>query len=252
MHEQYPPLRVDATPDDILAVLRDLHRQACYYDFVAKPDISLSHDSTIDQWREACDLLPWRQLGKAQNAYWSVAIPMTEWKAVLHPPKERKLGGVCELLARHAKVPRVRPVEILGSRCTAGGAFLTIRSLLAEAGADVSAIAPSTPLDEYTRRYLDVFLARIPQLAPGVLPRVKIHTPTDYGLGCAALIAFVVMLAAVIYDLYTLRNLACLVLVASLLTLWAIRWWGPPTRYEFLGLRTFRDLSEVIAAGTSA
>src|SRR5688572_3822623 len=116
MDEHYPPILVDATADDILSVVRDMHRQQCTHDPEANPDISLSHDSTIAAWRDACDLLPWAKVAEAMNSYWTVTIPMTEWRDVLEPPKERRLAGVCELLARHARLPRLRPATILGSR----------------------------------------------------------------------------------------------------------------------------------------
>jgi len=47
MDEHYPPILVDATADDILSVVRDMHRQQCTHDPEANPNISLSHDSTI-------------------------------------------------------------------------------------------------------------------------------------------------------------------------------------------------------------
>src|SRR5688572_24918450 len=98
MTERYPPILVDASADDILAVLRDMHRQQCTHDPEADPDVSLSHDATIAEWRDACDLLPWRQVAEAMNVYWSVAIPMARWRDVLEPATERRLAGVCELL----------------------------------------------------------------------------------------------------------------------------------------------------------
>jgi hypothetical protein len=119
MDIDYLPLLVDATPDDILAVLRDLHWHQCWDDPNANPESTLSPDSTIDQWRDDCGLQPWKQLAEGMNNLWSVDIPLPEWKRVLKPSKERKLRDVCELLARHAKVPRVRPIEIAGSYSTA-------------------------------------------------------------------------------------------------------------------------------------
>ena len=63
MNDRYPPILADATADDILAVLRDMHRQQCTHDPEADPDISLSHESTIAEWRDTCDLLPWAKVG---------------------------------------------------------------------------------------------------------------------------------------------------------------------------------------------
>src|SRR3954469_8662854 len=83
MNEHYPPILVDATADDILAVLRDMHRQQCTHDPEADPTISLSHDSTIAEWRGACDLLPWTKVAEWMNENWRVAVPMEQWHDLL-------------------------------------------------------------------------------------------------------------------------------------------------------------------------
>ena len=95
--------------------------------------MQLSRASTIPEWREACDLLPWRELATAYNQLFQIECSPPEWKAVLVPAKERTLGDVCELLACHARIPRVREVNIFGAECLHAGAFLTIRALLQEA-----------------------------------------------------------------------------------------------------------------------
>ena len=72
------------TPLDVLDVLRDQHRQ-CGCDPGVDPDIELTFDTTVADWRCACDLLEWRQLAEAENAYWKAHIPLREWKAALVP-----------------------------------------------------------------------------------------------------------------------------------------------------------------------
>ena len=85
-----------------------------------------------------------------------------EWHAVLEPPRFRRLAEVCQLIASRAARPVIRPSRLLGSTCGPAGAFLTIRSLLHEAGAPADEIAPSTPLAHFTRRFARCFSARSP------------------------------------------------------------------------------------------
>lgn len=252
MNEYYPPILVDATADDMLAVLRDIHRQQCTCDPEADPAISLSHNSTITEWRIACDLLPWAKVAEAMNAYWSVTIPIAEWREVLEPPTKRRLGGVCELLARYVKLPRVRPATILGSTCAPAGVFLTIRSYLAGAGADVTDVAPSAPLHKYTRRYPGVFLGPVSQLAPGALPLVKIRTPVYHAFVYGMLIAWVAAMVGLCAGLYAVAVVSGLVWAVCYAGVWTVGQWVLPTSVEFKGLRTFRDLSKAIAAGARA
>lgn len=246
MNDHHALIHVDATPDDILAMFRDMYR----HDPDADPRISLSHDSTIDEWREACELLPWAKVAEAMNSHWSVAIPMEHWRDVLEPPKKRRLGDVCKLLARHVKLPRVRPTVILGSRCVSGSAFLAIRTMLADAGADVTDIAPSTPLHEFTRRYPKVFLGPISQLSPGALPRAKIRTPVHDSVALVMGVAWLAMMIGLFTGKNELAWWGGLTIVCCTGFLWTIGREILPASVEFHGLQTFRDLSKAIAKPT--
>src|SRR5579859_3193668 len=161
MDLSYPPRYEPATPDYVLAVLRDQHRQQCHYDCVADPDAILTFETTVADWVLACDLVGWRELGRALNQEWGIDYPDATWHTVLKPAKERRLRDVCTLIAERARRPRIRPTQFLGRPCTAAGVFLTVRSILAEAGATADQIAPSTPLAEYTRRHPLIFLLNI-------------------------------------------------------------------------------------------
>ena len=95
---------------------------------------------------------------------------------MLEPARTRTLRELFEFVAQKAMRPSIEPVNIMGSTCFTAGAFLTIRSLLRDSGADVYSVAPSTPLDQYARRYLWVFLGSVSRLAENTIP-VKLSTP---------------------------------------------------------------------------
>jgi hypothetical protein len=65
-----PPVLVAATPAYVLDVIRDQHRQQCGYDPMADSDAELTFETTIAEWRDACDLLDWRRLGRALDREW--------------------------------------------------------------------------------------------------------------------------------------------------------------------------------------
>jgi hypothetical protein len=52
-----PPTYLPATPDYVLAVIRDYHRQQCQFDREAEPDVELTFQTTIAEWRCSCILL---------------------------------------------------------------------------------------------------------------------------------------------------------------------------------------------------
>ena len=153
------------------------------------------------------------------------------------------------MIASRAVRPLIRPSRLSGTGCEPAGAFLTIRSLLHEAGAAAGEIAPSTRLGPYTRRFAGVFLGPISRLAPGVLPPVRIRTPV-YD---AAILSLVVAGVSLVIGACTGVNLLTVaggVLIASS---YALTWYAArcllPASAEFGELRTFRDLAVVVAAG---
>jgi len=83
------------------------------------------------------------------------------------------VGGLCHALARFVEVPAIEPMIVMGRPCPAAGAFLVVRRILADAGADVSDVRPSTPLLPYLWLWPDVFRWRLPRLAPGRVPDVR-------------------------------------------------------------------------------
>lgn len=241
-----PPVAAPATSEYILDAIRDSHRQQCQFDPEAEPDAELTFETTVADWRSACDLLDWRPLGRALDSEWSLGRPDAAWRSVLEPAKERTLRDVCDFVASGAMRPSIEPMSILGVTCFPAGVFLAIRSLLREAGADVGSLAPSTPLDEYNRRYLGVFLGPISRLAPNALPAVRVSTPW-YDLSIAGFLLGLVVASAG----WFVSPLATAAGVILALTSWAGSWiaarYLPPSKVEFGSLRTFRDLAGVVA-----
>ena len=257
MDTDYPTINEPATPDYVLAVLRDEHRQQCGYDDCADPTAVLTFDSTVAEWRQACDLVDWRGLGRAYNQLWRIRCSDAEWYEVLEPARQRRLDEVCALIARNTFRPRIRPARLFGCTCTPAGAFLTIRALLGQAGADPKVIRPSTPLAWYTRRYWMVLLWTISQLAPGSLPPVRVRTPIYdaalWGLqaGCLCwLLAPLLFCFGGFWGPYLLMAVGGLVAAPSYALTWVAARWLLPASVEFGSLQTFRDLARVVGEGS--
>ncbi len=251
MDAHYPTIDLPATAEYVLAIFRDMHRQQSQYDPEADPDASLSFDSTVAEWRAACDLLGWRELGRAHNQLWDINLPDAEWQAVLKPAHEKRLGGVCEMIARNARRPLVRPARLFGCTCSPAGVFLTVRSLLHQAGARADKITPSTPLAPYTRRYCEVFLGPISRLVPGALPLVRIRKPAYDAAVWGALAGLLFLAVGACSGLHLLTLGGGLLFIVAYVQTW-IAAWSRPASVEFGELRTFRDLAVVVAEGSPA
>lgn len=240
-----PPVFVPATADYVLDVIRDSHRQQCQFDPEADPDAVLTFETTVADWRSACDLLEWRALSRALDGEWNLGRSDADWRSALEPPENRTLRDVCELIASGALRPSVEPLRIMGATCLPAGAFLAIRAMLRDAGADVDSLTPSTLIDEFARRYLGVFLGPISRLAPNALPPVRVSAPW-YDL---SLVGFALGFLATVAGLF-ISPLATAGGVLLILVSWAgarIALQHPPSQVEFGDLRNFRDLAVAIA-----
>lgn len=239
-----------ASPEHFLELLRDQHRQACGFDPETDPAAQLSFSMTVAQWRDALDLLPCRQLPDSFNEMWGNECSREEWLAALLPEKQRTLADVCGLLARHVKLPGIQPAGVLGASCLPAGVFVTVRSLLRDAGADSIQIAPSTPLSDFAQRHMETFVGPISWLAPGGLPQVRIYQ-SSYGMAVWGIIGMVA--GALLMGLGYFVAWPWVPVFGGLITFiyycmtWIAAIYPVPHRVEFGELKTFRDLSISIA-----
>ena len=244
MDPDFPPGDAPATPEYVLSVIVDAHRQQCEFDPEADREAVLTFETTVDQWRRACDLLPWRQLGRALGATWGIRCTDEQWKEVLTPPHHRRLRDVCAFIAARARRPVIVPLALLGKPCAAAGAFLTVRHLLGQAGAAAGDIAPSTPLAPFLRDYLTTFLGPISRLAPGTLPKVRIHHPCLHGAVIGLLLSgLLIVLGRFASPTWT--SVGVLSGAICCAAIWLAVQIGPAA-VEFGDLETFRDLAETL------
>jgi hypothetical protein len=243
----HQPVYQPASPEYVLAVIRDWHRQQCRFDPEAEPGVDLTFETTIAEWRDACDLLGWEQLGRGLNAEWNLTHPDATWRSVLEPARFRTLRDLCQFIAEEAGQPCIHPARFFGTTCATAGAFLTIRTLLRDAGANMSGLSPSARLDEYARRHTAVFLGPISRLAPNALPPVEIYTPL-YDR-CCGLVCLGLAVGTIGWFLSPFASVVGYVLAAAAYgAVWIVADL-PPSRVKFGSLRTFRELSRIVAEG---
>jgi hypothetical protein len=234
----FVPYRV-AAADDYLAIFQDSHRHQSVLDPEADEDAQLSFDTTVAEWRGACDLVSWRPLARALNRQFAAMIPLAEWRAALEPADRRTLRDVSALLARHARLPTIVPYPIAGAKCASAGAFLTFRSLLRRSGAPVIDLRPYSPLEPLLDRHAWAVLDAAGQLAPGTLPRASVVQSATERRECIAQIAMLLVSYGVLAFVPGWRLYGALLLCLSML--WGLRRrrWG---RVHVPGVTTIRDL----------
>lgn len=244
---------VPATAEYVLAVFRDQHRHQCEIDREAEPEIDLSFDSTVAEWRLACDLLLWRKLGRALNEDWEIHRRDDEWEAALEPAKERRLRGVCRLIAATAEMPRLKAAHIGGVDCRPAGAFLALRDVLASAGVDAGEIAPSTPVAGYARQAARPFI-EVSRLVPGALPTVTYRCSAAEDVACWTSLALMLALIGGVISAFTFTEVgwaiapvAILAVIGAMQLMFSVANLFPPREVRFGDLVTFRDLAVRLA-----
>jgi hypothetical protein len=207
----------------------------------------LSVETTVAEWRDGYDLLGWQEIGHAYNKYWGISCSDDEWRAVLEPPSRRRITDVCQLIATRAVRPLIRPALVLGSPCASAGAFLIIRSLLHDAGAQAEEIAPSTPLAPYTRRFTETFLGPISRLAPGSLPQIRIRTPFLDIVGWVVVVAVLLVAVGMSIGWRPFTVFGVVLFVFCCTFIWYAWWHMLPGSVSFGEMKTFRDLAVAVA-----
>lgn len=242
---------VTLRPEDVLAILQDEHRHQSSYDPGANPDQILTLESSIEDWRIACDLVEWKTLAAALNEQWNLSVPPSEWKEILTPPKKRKLRGICEVLSRSNRPRKVIVPTIFGCPCPAAGVFFAVRELLERDGADVSRLTPSSLLSKYSIEHSRIFERDISQLAPGSLPAIKIQNP-DYERATGFLtLAILSFFGSVLVSFWIAYLWVPFLFVVFCSAAWVnhVARYSRPTSVTFGELKTVRDLCRTLASG---
>jgi len=237
------------TAADILAIIRDQHRHQCECDPEADADFELSFDSTVQDWRLACDLVRWKPLAQALNEHWGIDVPLSTWATVLTPAKAKRLEGVCRLIADHTTIETVSAPVVFGRICVPAGVFYAVRELLERDGADVRQLRPSSALSGYAVDHFRTIAGPISQLAPGLLPTIKIDHP-EYDRASWAMIICLIGLLASLAMVSWLPFLSIFFLLGSAacwLWMWHAARHTKPAAVTFGDLKTIRDVCVTLA-----
>ena len=241
------------TKNDVLGTIRDSYRFAQKLDPEAEPGYDLTFDTTIEDWRTACDLLPAKKLGRALNVWFGVHFSDIDWMATLEPAKTATLGGVCDLVASRAKMPDIKEFPILGTECLSAGAFLAIRTALAKEGVPTEGVRPSTPLEPKSWRHVGPLIQAVGRIAPDVLPVPEMPYRRSYKVCWSIFLAGLLMmfLSAVFSTKPVWMGIGLVAAVTGFAAAVVFGIFGQVfERVSFTGMKTFRDLTEAIIRRT--
>jgi hypothetical protein len=202
--------------------------------------------------KDYCDDMEVSDFRRFLNDWFDLSLTSEDVRAVAAPARRRTLREVCEFIAGRAEVPALEPVTILGRQCLSEGTFLTMRTMLARAGADVSQLAPSSPLGPYLRDHFMTFARDISKLSPGTFPRIEERERPKISLRCCgtAAIGLTGLAALVMFVDRQVLN-CCSIVVMAIFATFAFAAWidqrhTSQTFPELPGVDDFRDLVDTI------
>ena len=146
------------TTEEILKIFIEQHKICSPLDPEADPFEILSMDSTIDEWRNANDLLAWRPLSRFLNEEFDMKNSEEEWSAVLTPSDSKTLKDVCTFICDNTNYKDVQPIKILGQECLSAAIFLTLKKYLQRRNVDVTDLKPSSSIIPYLEKYFSPML----------------------------------------------------------------------------------------------
>jgi len=155
---------------EVLAWLRADYRLRSAFDPEVDSGVELTAQTTIADWRNACDLISARRLAKAMNEWFGCRRPVEEWQAVLEPEHTRTLGDLARFAAPHMCLADFTPFGIAGARDTASGAFFALRGLVAQAGQSIPDLRPSTVIASLSEPQVIALGFAVAKLAPELTP----------------------------------------------------------------------------------
>ncbi|GEM_PF-1170540 len=155
------------TAGDILNIFIEQHRLTAPLDPEADPDVKLSFDTTVEEWRSANNLLSWQPLSRFLNQEFQIVVSKKEWESVLTPPSDRTLQEVCEMISRHYRAEDISIVKLRGEVCIKATLFLTLKKYLRKRQAEVSEVKPSSLLSPYLENYFSEMIEQITILSRG-------------------------------------------------------------------------------------
>jgi hypothetical protein len=198
--------------------------------------------------KDFCDDMELSDVRLFLNFWFNLTLTRDEVRAAATPARKRTLRELCQFLATRIEAPAIEPVTVLGRPCLSAGVFLIVRTILAQAGADVSQLAPSSSLGSYLRDHFMIFARDISKLSPGTFPRIEeAERPTIslkwVGIVSAVIVGFVALAWSVDREVLN----CCSSVLAALLATFSFVYWVrhkcvPSADPELPGVHDFRDL----------
>ncbi|TKG88388.1 hypothetical protein EYV94_27250 [Puteibacter caeruleilacunae] len=228
------------TPKEILQILNDLYLFQSEYCNNGDVGHTLSFETSIESWRNICDLLNPVELAKAHHEFFDLETDETELETILKREQENTLKEYCEYIAQNAKRETITLSVSLGGKCLEAGILNSINQNLKKRGVNIKELKASNNFPLLFKKYPSEFIEIVSKLAPGTISYYDIQeNRISKAGGYLFLISLLVLVVALISG--KLSWLAIIPFGVSVAIL-NIGRKIEPLSYEIGGFNTVKDL----------
>lgn len=155
--------------NDILQMLISQYQFAIEFDPVVNKGMDFNYESSIFDWRDACDLIEPKKLAKVYHKSFKLNRPISEFENILTDENNRTVSDFCEYIAKHAERQKIETIRLLGQNCQTASIFRTLKQNLSNNGADTRNIKPSSEINPFFMKYGGLLVDEVNKIAPGTI-----------------------------------------------------------------------------------
>ncbi|HZY80590.1 MAG TPA: hypothetical protein VFE50_13785 [Cyclobacteriaceae bacterium] len=235
------------TADEVFFIFKEEHRLCSPLDTEADMSFDLKQTSTIDEWRDARNLLKWKELAKVYNTEFGIQISEEEWEQAFEPGEQRTIMDVCNLISSQAQVQIIRPIKWLGATCLSASLFKSITKHLESRGIDISKLFPSSEIEPILKKNFGEFFMHINKNFTGVIPEIKVHRAPHVKLTTyLGLLSITSLLGSIFWDGLTIVSVVAFLAAIVSEYFYSRQFDKQDGMLTIPGIVTFRDLVQRI------
>lgn len=155
--------------EDIFQLLISQYQFAIQFNPVVVKGMDFNYESSIFDWRDACDLVNPKKLAKIYHKEFKIDRPLSELEDILINEDRRTVSDFCGYISKYAERENIEPIKLLGQNCQTASIFKTLKQNLTKKGADTTELKPSSEINPFFLKYGGLLFDEVNRIAPGTL-----------------------------------------------------------------------------------
>ena len=226
--------------DDILQMLISQYQFGIEFDPVVVKGMDFNYESSIFDWRDACDLIEPKKLAKVYHQSFNLNRPISELEDILIDENNRTISDFCEYISEHAERQKIEPIRLLGQNCQTASIFRTLKQSLSEKGADTSNLKPSSEINPFFLKYGGILFDEVNRIAPGTMSEFEYKANKIEAIGTKVLF-FSIVFAIGFWSIWFFSWLLLLPIAIGII-IYQIGAKKEPEKMNIGGFDNFREL----------